>query len=426
MALGGRTLYVADTENHLIRAVDLDSRKVTTVAGMGRQAREPASPTHHGNPLRTPLSSPWDLWIHGNDLFIAMAGCHQIWKMPLDGQAIGPYAGNGREDIVDGPLLPRQPYQAGFASFAQPSGLAADAHWLYVADSEGSSIRAVPFDPRQEVRTPLGTARLPVARLFTFGDVDGPAARVRLQHPLGLVYYAARLYVADTYNHKIKVVDPATGTTRTIAGTGKPGHGDADPAGFYEPGGLAAADAKLFVADTNNHAIRVIDLATSRVSTLVISGLRPPAPPAAPKSPAAMVEEKVAPRAVRPEGGAIRLDVRLQLPQGYKINPLAPMAYRLEAAAGDQTPGGPIRREGFDKPVRLEKPADHFEIRAPLAAGAPAGGAGRDTFRVVLDYYYCREGAEGLCKFGTVAWTIPVELSATADRTAIELRHEVR
>ena len=53
-----------------------------------------------------------------------MAGSHQIWKMPL-GKAgeIGPFAGNGREDIVDGPHLPAQPYEPGFASFAQPSGL---------------------------------------------------------------------------------------------------------------------------------------------------------------------------------------------------------------------------------------------------------------------------------------------------------------
>jgi DNA-binding beta-propeller fold protein YncE len=464
MALGGRTLYVADTENHLIRAVDLDGRKVTTVAGTGRQAREPASPTHHGNPRTTPLSSPWDLLVvsgtghharmvgvpsgyplagggtrsvpdtvHGNDLYIAMAGCHQIWKMRLDGTAIGPYAGNGREDIVDGPLLPREPYQEGFASFAQPSGLASDGEWLYVADSEGSSIRAVPFDPRREVRTVVGTAGLGVARLFTFGDVDGPAARVRLQHPLGLAFYAGQLYLADTYNHKIKAVDPASGEVRTIAGTGKPGHSD-EPAGFYEPGGLAAAGGKLFVADTDNQLIRVIDLAGRKVSTLAIPGLTPGAhgltpgahglTPGAhgPKSLAAAVEEKLAPQMVRAEAGAVRLKVRLRLPPAYKLNPLAPMAYRLEevSSSGPQPPG-PIRRDGFGWPVRLEKPAEAFEIRLPVAAAS-----GHDAVRVVLDYYYCREGAEGLCKFGTVAWSVPLELSATAPRDVIELRHDVQ
>ena len=143
-----------------------------------RAARAASQALHCGVPTRgtTALSSPWDLLVHGDYLFIAMAGCHQIWQMKLDGSAIGPYAGNGREDIVDGPLLPRQPYQQGYASFAQPSGLASDGTWLYVADSEGSSIRAVPLDMPGEVRTLVGTAKLPVARLFTFGDVDGRLA----------------------------------------------------------------------------------------------------------------------------------------------------------------------------------------------------------------------------------------------------------
>ncbi len=157
MALGGNVLYVADTENHAIRRVDLTSRKVATVAGTGHQSREPAVPGRRADPRHAALSSPWDLFLHGDDLFIAMAGSHQIWKMRLDGSSIGPYAGNGREDIVDGPLLPRQAYQLGSASFAQPSGLASDGTWLYVADSEGSSIRAVPLDPRAEVRTVVGT-----------------------------------------------------------------------------------------------------------------------------------------------------------------------------------------------------------------------------------------------------------------------------
>ena len=126
-----------------------------------------------GKPSKTALNSPWALNVHEKDLYIAMAGPHQIWKMPLDESIVGPYAGNGREDIVDGPLVPRQPYDLGYSSFAQPSGLTSDGIWLYVADSEGSSIRAVPFDPRKRVKTVVGTSRLDFGRLFVFGDVDG-------------------------------------------------------------------------------------------------------------------------------------------------------------------------------------------------------------------------------------------------------------
>lgn len=421
MALGGNALFVADTENHEIRRVDLAGRKVTTVAGTGQQARQPAVPGRRTNPRRTALSSPWDLFLHGDDLFIAMAGCHQIWKMRLDGASIGPYAGNGQEDVVDGPLLPKQAYQPGFASFAQPSGLAGDGRWLYVADSEGSSIRAVPWDPRVEVRTVAGTSQLPVARLFTFGDVDGPAAKARFQHPLGVTFHAGRIYVADTYNHKIRVVDPSDGTTRTLAGTGQAGHADR-PAAFFEPSGLAVAAGKLFVADTNNHRIRAIDLKTLQVSTLAITGLKPPQPPAATaKRPAGNIE-RLPPAVLRAEHGEVRLRVELEFPAGYKINPLAPLEYRVDDAGPQETNGGgAIRREGFGKPVRVKPPTAEFEIRLPVN-----GPSGRDVVRVAVDYYYCREGSEGLCKIGSAEWIVPVELSATAETTVVRLRHRAK
>ena len=244
MTLVEDVLYVADTENHLIRKVDLASKTVSTIAGTGEQAKHPwpglddyadrFSETGKwperwaGPPMKTALNSPWDLWFHDGAIWIAMAGPHQIWKMPLDQSEIGPYAGNGREDIVDGKLIPRQPYELGYSSFAQPSGLTSDGKWLFVADSEGSSIRAVPFDSKQQVRTVLGTAHLPGGRLFQFGDKDGPADEALLQHALGVAYHDGQIYVADTYNNKIRVVDAESGETKTVAGTGKPGRSDED------------------------------------------------------------------------------------------------------------------------------------------------------------------------------------------------------
>ncbi len=275
MALVGDLLYVADTENHLLRKIDLAARRVTTVAGTGEKgAARFDSVTALGS---IPLASPWALWPHANDLYIAMAGPHQIWRMRLDESAIGAYAGNGREDIADGPLLPSEPYELGFSSFAQPSGLASDGTRLFVADSEGSTIRAVPFDPAGKVETLVGLT----GTLFDFGDVDGTGRNVRLQHPLGVAWWDGRLYVADTYNNKIKVIDVEKRKCRAIAGTGQAGNQDAEAGGqatFNEPAGISAAGGKLYVADTNNHAIRVVDLAALyRVTTLPIHGLAAPA-----------------------------------------------------------------------------------------------------------------------------------------------------
>ena len=418
MVLRGETLYVADTENHLLRAVDLKARQVSTIAGVGRQGRNPwpgleqaldrggAPPERWvGKPLETEINSPWDLWIHGDDLHIAMAGPHQIWKMPLDGREIGPYAGNGREDIVDGKLLPAEPYDdRGYSSFAQPSGLSSDGTWLYVADSEGSSIRAVPFDPDAKVRTVVGTAHLSGGRLFEFGDKDGLPPAVLFQHCLGVVYLEGKLYVADTYNNKIRVVDPTSGETRTLVGAHEPGRTD-DPPRFDEPGGLSAADGKLYVADTNNHLIRVVDLKqANRVATLEIPGLTPPERTTEPSMTEELLEtEPTAAAAVRLQArdGAATLRVELPAPDGFKLNPLAPLRYRLLVEGAE----GVVDRDRAIKPGTAKPGTVRLDVVIPLRADQ-----GRDTVTVVVDYYICQEGQEGVCRPTQAAWRVPLEI----------------
>lgn len=457
MALVGETLYVADTENHSLRKVDLAGKTVATIAGTGRQGRNawPGIPEdafeaggiaasklparYVAKPTETALNSPWDLWVHGDDLYIAMAGPHQIWKLPLDESEIGPYAGNAREDIVDGALLPRQPYGTQVApggavvsSFAQPSGLASDGTSLFVADSEGSSIRAVPLKPSGKVRTIVGTSHLPQGRLFTFGDVDGRGDAVRLQHALGVVFHDGRLYVADTYNNKIKVVDPKNASCETLVGTGEAGRAD-EPAQFDEPGGISLAAGKLYVADTNNHAVRVVDLAAgNRVQTLVIEGLAPPKKPAASTGPSPFADAKAVEAAVasvRPVDGKVTFAVELKLPEGYKINKLAPMAYQVDlvgAAAGgaadDAANGGagPLDAASLGKLERVKEPAARFTFQVPLT-----GKAGAARLKVSLAYYYCQEGAEGLCKAGSVVWTVPLEIAENGAGTEVSLSHQV-
>ncbi len=249
----GGTLYVADTENHLIRALDLAGGTVTTVAGTGTQARQYGN---GGAALETSLNSPWDLVAHGPLLFIAMAGPHQIWMLDPTRGLAWPYAGSGQEARVDGSIDE--------AAFAQPSGLTIGDTVMYVADAESNIIRAIDLPPVNQVRTLAG------GDLFEFGDRDGVGDAVRLQHPLGVAHHNGRVYIADTYNHRIKTLDPTTRRVETFAGTGRPGlqDGAAAAAQFYEPGGLTISGNKLYVADTNNHAIRVIDLQTQVVATL--------------------------------------------------------------------------------------------------------------------------------------------------------------
>jgi DNA-binding beta-propeller fold protein YncE len=452
LALVGETLYVADTENHLLRKVDLRTQRVSTIAGTGKQARggwpgmdklelddsgAPKLPDRWvGPPRTTALNSPWALWVHDKDLYIAMAGPHQIWKMPLDGSEIGVFAGSGREDIVDGPVLPKRPYGEFDAAFAQPSGLASDGEWLYVADSEGSSVRAVPFDPKKEVRTVVGTSKLPGGRLFIFGDRDGAGLLelgvpeiafrgeaeqtdgVLLQHCLGVVHHQGRLFVADTYNNKIKVIDISEKkpTCRTVAGTGKPGREDA-PAQFDEPAGISAAGDKLYVADTNNHLIRVIDLKNDNaVTTLNIAGLKPPKPPAKAQKPAlpGAAEIAVKPQTVRAADGKLKLRVTVDLPEGWKINPIAPQKYFVELS-GEK--GVVDRAAVAPKFVRLDKPSVAFDVELPLTTET-----GHETLKLGLAYYYCQEGAEGLCRAAGVVWAAPIKVDPQSKSDVVELK----
>lgn len=271
MALKGDTLYVADRKNHTIRALDLKAMTVSTVAGNGKQDGDftnrridkPAPATSLG------LNSPWDLLLDGELLYIAMAGHHQIWTYDPKAKTVQPYAGDGRENIGDGPLAN--------SKFAQPSGLASDGKNLYVADSEISALRKVPIGGAGRVETLVGRG------LFVFGDKDGPGMieakedrdkEARLQHALGVVHKDGKLYITDTYNNKLKVYDLAAKTLTTFLG-GNDGGWLTGPT-FNEPAGLSLANGKLYVADTNAHRIRVVDIATKQVSTLKLSGVEPP------------------------------------------------------------------------------------------------------------------------------------------------------
>ncbi|MDJ0553211.1 MAG: thioredoxin-like domain-containing protein [Microcoleaceae cyanobacterium MO_207.B10] len=258
-----QVLYVADRENHALRKIDFNTQQVETIAGTGEKSHQIAP--HSGVARETKLNSPWDVEMVGDRLFIAMAGSHQIWQLQLETGIIGTYAGSGAEACIDGSLVE--------SAFAQPSGISTDGNELFVADSEVSSIRAVGVNEHPKVRTVCGSGEL-----FGFGDKDGGGAQVLLQHCLGIEYTQNYVWVADTYNHKIKRVEYHAGLCRTMLGDGTPGHQDGRGihCRFFEPSGLSAIAQHLFIADTNNHAIRRIELDTLEVTTLEFAGLCPP------------------------------------------------------------------------------------------------------------------------------------------------------
>ncbi|BBO16653.1 conserved hypothetical protein [Candidatus Brocadia pituitae] len=397
MALHGDTLYVADTENHLIRKLDLKAKTVQTIAGTGKQAEFMAS---GGMGISSPLNSPWDLAYLEGQLYIAMAGAHQIWAMDLETTVFQPFAGSGREGRVDGSFDK--------AALAQPSGITISGTRLYFADSEVSSVRYADIE-KKEVKTVVGKD------LFVFGDVDGQGDEVRLQHPLGVFNHNGLLYIADTYNHKIKVLNPLDKTCRTFSGNGKPGHTDGKESQFYEPGGLSIANNKMFVADTNNHAIRIVDMKTREVSTLQIKGLKTRVTVKAPSAgipPFAKAVEL--PIKTLKTDADIQLTMNLNLPRGYHLNPNVPLAYAIEAGKG-------IQLEQGKQDVKLENPV--LPIRVSFKTGTDVQNT---DLKVSTSFYYCREDNIGACLIDAVVWHLPVKIDKDAGDTAVTLDYDVK
>jgi sugar lactone lactonase YvrE len=256
---GAPALYVADTGNHAVRAIDPASGAVRTVAGTGVRMRT------RGDRRAGAMASPWgvQVWpgLDGPVLLVAMAGTHELWRVDVARGTAGPVAGGRGEALVDGP--------PGDALLAQPAGLATDGRRVWWTDAESSAVRecaatalALRHDAASigaEVRTIVGTG------LFDFGLADGVGDAARLQHPQGIAWVPGhagggdgRLLVADSYNDALRWVDPATREARTWL------------AGFAEPGGVCVAGPRAYVADTNAHRVAVVELATGAVDALAL------------------------------------------------------------------------------------------------------------------------------------------------------------
>lgn len=224
-------LYVADTNNHALRQIDLKKKVVTTIAGNGRKGQ---------------VASPWDIepLEQGRALAVAMAGRHQLWSFSLKKQKLSLLAGSGAENIKDGP--------ATTAALAQPSGIAIAEKNIFFVDAESSALRVLEDG---QIKTLVGTG------LFDFGFKDGVYPDAQMQHPQGLAVTDQKIYVADTYNNALRVYDHETTQLSTLPLP----HG-----ALSEPGDVLVHDGKLWIADTNHHAIKIYDPLTETLNTLAL------------------------------------------------------------------------------------------------------------------------------------------------------------
>ena len=388
----GNTLYIADTRNHAVRAADLTAREVVTIAGTGERAFSFPS----GAPAtETDLASPWGMVLHNGLLYVAMAGTHQIWIIDVAGGSVAVFVGSGIEGIEDGP--PNQ------ATLAQPSGLTTDGTTLYWVDPESSSVRRLPIDGDGDVETLVGTG------LFDFGDADGEGTGALLEHPQGIVFANGTVYVADTYNHKLRTVDPASREVRVVAGGAAAGFQDgaAGSSLLSEPNGLSAANGVLYIADSNNHVIRLFDLRTGAVSTLELSNLSV----AVRGIEGRTLKISLPGQTVSPDTSTLR--IRLTTPEQFYLNGLV----RSELALSSSNQ--PVLELG-EESVGWMKDGTFVEIVVPISVDA-----GDAVIIAQGSVYYCRKGDEAICLIENVDIALPVTVASGVSQSEILLTYEL-
>ncbi|MET9910868.1 NHL domain-containing thioredoxin family protein [Streptomyces sp. NPDC006476] len=354
-------VVVADTVNHALRRLDLATGEVTTLAGTGRQWWQ-GSPTS-GPAREIDLSSPWDVALFGGKVWIAMAGVHQLWAYdPADG-TVAVTAGTTNEGLVDGP--------GPEAWFAQPSGLAATADRLWLADSETSALRWV--DLEGTVRTAVGTG------LFDFGHRDGPAGQALFQHPLGVtVLPDGSVAVSDTYNHALRRYDPSTGEVTTLA------------TDLREPSDAVLVGEDIVVVESARHRLTRLRLPEEAVRV-------------------ESVAHRTRRAATEVAPGRLRLDVIFQAPAGQKLDTRYGPSTRLLVSS--TPPGLLLKGEGADTDLSRTLELDPGITEGVLHVSAMAASCDDDT-----------DNPYPACHVHQQDWGVPVRLTeGGADRLPLVL-----
>ena len=241
-------LYIVERDSHAVRRVDGNTGIISTVAGTGEAGFSGDGGPATDAQLRQPHSIAFD---PQGRLLICDIGNHRIRRVDPATGVINTWAGTGdREDTPDGAPLSGTPLNGPRAMALDPNGN------LYLALREGNAIYRIDLNT-ETLHHVAGTGE----RGHT-GD-GGPATRATLGGPKGLAYHDGRLYVADTENHVIRMVDISSGLISTVLGDGNRGDGPEDDplrCRLARPHGVFANEAgALYVGDSEAHRIRLLE-----------------------------------------------------------------------------------------------------------------------------------------------------------------------
>jgi len=252
LATDGRAVYVANSRNNTVEAIDATTRSLRIVAG---KLFQEGSNDGVGEAAR--FNSPDGMTINGQDLYLCDTNNSDIRKINTGSGAVTTVAGTanigGTEDAT-----------GSAAHFNNPTQIATDGTSLYVADSGNSAIRRITLADFK-VMTVGGQAG-------TAGKTEGGPKKSLFSGPRGVAVDKKAIYVADTGNDVIRKIDISSLETSTIAGTGEEGDkdGPALQAQFNNPGAICTDGSFLYILDADNHSIRKMDLNANTVTKLTL------------------------------------------------------------------------------------------------------------------------------------------------------------
>jgi DNA-binding beta-propeller fold protein YncE len=245
-------MFFVEMQNHVVRRVDARTQIIATVAGTGQPGFSGDGAEANRAQLRQPHSIAF---APDGALLICDIGNHRIRRVDLARGTISTYAGTGEgRATADGALLAGAPLNGPRAITTDPQGN------LYVALREGNAVYRIDAgaDPKsQRIHLIAGTGEKGYS-----GD-GGPARLAKLSGPKGIAYAPdGSLYIADTESHTIRRIDLKSGIIQTVAGTGERGDGpDGDPLAcrLSRPHGIfVARDGVVYIGDSESHRIRVL------------------------------------------------------------------------------------------------------------------------------------------------------------------------
>ena len=262
----GTTLYTADGSSNSLRSIDTTTARVgTLVKGSGGGHANGVGDAAAAGTTQALFNAPRGIAAaDAGTLYVADTNNQRIRRVTIGAAAaatqVSDFAGSGAQGHANA---------AGTAAqFNNPVGIAIRGTTLYVSETGNQRIRAI--DIVSGAVSDLAGS--------TAGYANGAGAAARFNSPGGLAVSGDTLYVADISNHRIRAVDITSGTVRDVAGSGTPGHADGAGADarFSSPTGIAVNETgtTLYVADSGNHRIRTIDIATKTVRTIAGDGTR--------------------------------------------------------------------------------------------------------------------------------------------------------